>query len=69
MLTVRHIEESGHESITPAHRVWSEPGDQVGGGTRNVFADIGKDHPLHFVTGQIYVMNDNGKTVATYAMT
>jgi hypothetical protein len=62
MLTVRHIEPNGYEFIRETTGVWRDPADPD-----QVFAaaDEGAE-PVRFATGKLYVMNEAGKTVATY---
>jgi hypothetical protein len=66
MLTIRHIEPSGHETILQTKRVTSQPADQIHGGERIIFYEKDDGSTLPIESGAVYVMNDNGKTVATY---
>lgn len=70
MLTVKHIEPSGHESIHPAVRVSFQPRAQLedkSWAAQCVFIDTPKMETIALGSwGAIYVMNDAGKTVAKY---
>ncbi len=63
MLTIRHIEPgSGYEAIYETKAIWREPS-----APGDVFAETGRgEEPLRFGTGSVFVMNDNGKTIAVY---
>ncbi len=56
MLTVKHVERDGHESVFEASDIHRTPEGQLafGQGERTV------------TTGKVYVMNEAGKTVAVY---
>lgn len=68
MLTVRHEEPNGHESVNEAIRVWRDPHPpQCCEPQHPLYAEVpGDAHPLAFTTGRVFVMNTAGKTVATY---
>jgi len=73
MFTIRHIEaDSGHESLRTAQSVSYDSGDtQSTGhpGVRGVCALGGDADPQYgdnFSSGEIYVMNEGGATVAVY---
>lgn len=81
MLTVKHIEVSGHESLYPATRVSYKPrmrsdgtpadkGEDGGGSEYSaacVFIDTPKGDTVPLGSwGAFYVMNETGKTVAKY---
>jgi hypothetical protein len=67
MLTIRHVESCAHEQIFQVTDVSYQP-ENAGGTTapETVFGYREPGHPLQFTDGLIYVMNDNGKTVAKY---
>lgn len=71
MLTIRHIEPNGYETIYSCHSLWREPSpNQVKTEHPHyhqgaMVADIGDDQ-RRFSSGQLFVMNENGKTVAKY---
>jgi hypothetical protein len=67
MLTINHIEANGHQSIRQAKWVSYDPDTkQLTAG--NAIMDVKTEEQHHdtFANGRIYVMNENGKTVATY---
>lgn len=80
MLTVKHIEVTGHENIHPATRVSYQPrmerGRAVEPGVDGsevsahcVFIDTPKGDTIALGSfGSVYVMNDAGKTVAKYEL-
>jgi hypothetical protein len=67
MLTVKHVETDGHESVVSATNVDSF---EKNGKTRALVRVFGVSHfPAgvgEYQNGVIYVMNENGKTVAKY---
>jgi len=75
MLTVKHMEVSGHENIYPAARVSYQPRHQRKAETMGepdtvaacVFIDTPKGDTIPLGSfGTFYVMNEAGKTVAKY---
>lgn len=75
MFTVRHVESNGHESIRQAKVIWrepAEPGNPLMTGMHDAFFDSQLSElrdgaePIRYDSGTVYVMNDAGKTVATY---
>lgn len=72
MLTIKHVESQGHETIHQARTVSYQPKDANGAlGTPEIvfgFDSPGMDGGLQFGDGTVYVMNDNGKTIATYRL-
>lgn len=74
MLTIKHIEKDGHEGVIQAIQITYAPQDDTNNGAPGLTAygspgpDEGarKDGVISFGDGRVYVMNDNGKTVATY---
>ena len=66
MLTVKFIEPNGHEQICEAKTVWTEP--HPGSDFPQVYVPQGPgEHPLVFDNyGDVYVMNEGGKTIAHY---
>lgn len=76
MLTVKHIEDTGHENIYPAARVSYQPRQvlesvNVGPNTLApcVFIDTPKGDTVPLGSfGVFYVMNEAGKTIAKYDM-
>lgn len=63
MLTVKHIDEDGHEIVIPADRATYHPPGMDGYGLVRVYRG---DEVSAIATGWVYVMNANGKTVANY---
>lgn len=67
MLTIKQIERDGHEGIEMARQVSFIPGEGL-----TAFGCPGPDEGaraagvVRYASGRIYVMNENGKTVATY---
>lgn len=78
MLTLKHIETSGHESIqqarsvdfTPArasHPDDTSPHDQlIAFGCTAIGGAVDADGVCRYGDGIVYVMNDHGSTVAQY---
>jgi hypothetical protein len=75
MLTVKHIEVTGHENLYPATRVSYQPrtkhdaaSDTAGEySAACVFIDTPKGDTVPLGSwGAFYIMNDAGKTVAKY---
>lgn len=78
MLTIKHVEASGYESIRQAHSVSYKPKGYAPGGdtpTGNakleVFGCTGDGGPVSdgwccYADGKVYVMNDAGSTVGVY---
>lgn len=75
MLTIKHVEKSGHESIQQAHNVSFDPGDQAQETTLFAYGCTAKggavddDGVCRYGTGVVYVMNDAGATVGKYDFT
>lgn len=69
MLTVKHVEKSGYESICQASSVSFNFEDRLfiaqGVGSASVSGD---DFNRYSGSGTIYVMNENGKTVGNYVL-
>ena len=74
MLTVKHVEKDGHESLVPCTSAQFYPavvGDDATRPKVEVFgspADGGAFYDGHatYSNGKIYVMNDHGATVGNY---
>lgn len=71
MFSIRHIQLSGHEDIYLASRVSFQPEvthEQKGGlpSSPTIFIDRPDGSTMPINGGTIFVMNDNGKTVARY---
>lgn len=75
MLTLKHVEKSGHESIRMAQNVSYKPDGMEGVEPRKpvleAFGCTGDGGPVSngwccFGDGIVYVMNDHGSTVAKY---
>ena len=65
MLTIRHIEASGHEEIVTTSRVSYHP--RTPDITREcVFWETTSGQTIEMDSGTVYIMNENGKTVAVY---
>lgn len=66
MLTVKHMERSGHRSLVEAESISYQPRDANGviGIPGQVFVyPLSNERPLVFCDGQLFVMNDKGRTV------
>lgn len=68
MLTIRHIEPTGHETVLQTMRVTMHPTDGVNLGAPTVFYDRPDGGTSLVEEGVVYVMNDLGKTVAKYEL-
>lgn len=72
MLTIKHVEKSGHESLTPAETVCFDPAiGEHGEYPNGQVCAFGVPHPVsdgcdRYSSGIIYVMNDAGRTVSKY---
>ena len=69
MLTLRIIEDSGYEEIVCATHIRvadnaDNDGNKIAG--KHIVIDMPGETHLYFRAGHYYVMNDNGKTVASY---
>ena len=68
MLTIKHVECDGYESVHQASHVNYLPWNVDKGAEVMAFGVPGEGFPLHFASGKVYVMGDGGKTVATYSL-
>ena len=77
MLTVKLVEPNGHEQIHEVEQVWTNAREDSvstdGNQYPTVYAAPRKnEEPLRFsssvVGTMLYVMNDNGKTIARYEL-
>lgn len=69
MLTVKHIEESGHESICQATGVSFNPdSERMLVATGVGAASVSADDCNRYTSGKVYVMNESGKTVGNYVL-
>ena len=75
MLTIKHIEKGGHESIRMAHSVSFKPdgieGVNAGRPVLEAFGCTGDGGPVSngwccYGDGKVFVMNDAGSTVGNY---
>ncbi len=64
MLTIKHVECDGYESVRQASHVECYPDDRG----LLAYGVPGEVEPLHFASGKVYVMGDGGKTVAIYSL-
>ncbi len=70
MFTVKHIMSGGRESVRQATEVDYYPKGAPGNGynTPVFFAGLPGGGSMTYEFGHIYVMNENGKTVASYEL-
>jgi hypothetical protein len=74
MLTIKHVEESGHQSVTSAASVTFTPANLTHPDDQNGHDEViafGVPMPIsdgcnRYRNGTVYVMNDHGSTVANY---
>jgi hypothetical protein len=70
MLTIKHIARTGHERTASADDVYFDPATGENGeypkGQVVAYGMPRSDAVSHFSDGIVYVMNDNGSTVAKY---
>ena len=66
MLTINHIEVDGHEGIHLARQVSYAIGQLTAFGCPGPDEGARRDGVVNYGTGRVYVMNENGKTVAAY---
>ena len=71
MLTVKIVSLNGHEIVEEADTVVFYPASETGTiDTLNIFKDTHKyipsDSAGEITSGHVYVMNENGKTIANY---
>lgn len=70
MLTIKLVENNGHEQIHPdIQTVTADPNRGLGGGAMSVTAwrTAEDDHPIQFGSnGTVYVMNEHGSTISRY---
>lgn len=79
MLTIRHVEKSGHESIQQANNVSftpkkaSHPEDRdprdelIAFGCTGIGGAVDEFGVCRYGSGKVYVMNDAGATVGNYS--
>lgn len=74
MLTVKHVEKSGHESVTTAESVSFDPAaGENNEYPRGQLLAFGTPRPItgvfdQYSSGTVYVMNSTGATVAIYRL-
>lgn len=71
MLTIKHIEPTGHETIWPAIRVTYQPESDFERAPPKMWIDrMGERGLVDTIdigsAGSFYVMNEQGKTIAKY---
>lgn len=70
MLTVKHVETSGHENVTTADSVTFDPAvgenNEYPRGQVLAWGVPGLSEMHRFSSGIVYVMNARGSTVSTY---
>jgi len=76
MLTVKHVEKDGHESIRMVHSISYQPSrlEDIKGRTHSILTAYGctdeggavSDGVCSYSSGKIYIMNDAGSTVGNY---
>lgn len=70
MLTMRYIEEDGHEVVKEVESVMRVPAkESVTKSAYLVYWNIDdKGSPVEIYDGTVYVMNEMGKTIANYVV-
>lgn len=69
MLTIKHVESNFHESIVEAESVGYEPRTAHNPATVFGYSVPGwANQPAAFSNGNVFVMNDKGRTIATYRL-
>lgn len=66
MFTVRIYSNFGNESLYPATNVFAEGSENVANAIKSVTVNMPDGASVTVYDGNIFVMNENGKTVATY---
>ena len=66
MLTVKHQEDNGRESVYSAVSTHFEPATDDQFAMLFVHRRVNGDDDAQISSGLVYVMNDSGKTVAVY---
>jgi len=66
MLTIRYTEPTMHEQIMETEHVSVEPPNEFNDNKLTVWVRNNEGRSIAFNTGNIYVMNSFGKTVAIY---
>jgi hypothetical protein len=71
MLTIKIISEKGEQTIQEVKYVKAHPDPECSSSYKSVtYWETGNDPDrLLIMSGQVYVMNENGKTVADYKIT
>jgi hypothetical protein len=71
MLTIKHISESGHETIRETAKVQFVPASAqcIAPASDELWIDLENGSTLPLYSGTAYVMNRWGKTVSTYQLT
>lgn len=73
-LTVKHIEENGHESIMQAISISFDPSTDVMGPSLTAYGvplrpgETDEGGCAHYAGGVVYVMNEAGSTVGRYVL-
>lgn len=72
MLSVKHIMPNGRETVRLVEKVEFDPVSSRTAKSSDdcdyIFIWVGRDFPERIEVGTVYVMNENGKTVATYKL-
>ena len=80
LLTIKHVEKNGHESVQQCHSVsftpkeaahpdTNEPRDElVAFGCTGIGGAVDEHGVCHYGSGTVYVMNDAGATVGKYIL-
>lgn len=67
MLTIKHVALSGHETIIQTNRVTADaPSPTEGAVTPKIWYENPDGSTCYFDNGNVFVMNNEGQTVATY---
>ncbi len=66
MMTIRHVAPSTHEMVIQTRRVELYPKFASSDEVPAVFYERDDGSSVEVTEGTVYVMNDNGKTVAVY---
>lgn len=70
MLTMRYIEEDGHEIVKEIESIMRVPAkESVTKSAHLIYWNVeDKGQAIEIYDGTVYVMNENGKTIANYAV-
>jgi len=68
MLTSRVFGSNGNENIFQVNNVFAQSKERPGDGIHSVTLFLNDNSSVEIFDGYVYIMNDNGKTIASYTL-